>query len=295
MVRESAALLRAGAVPDGRWGIIAQLFVAALAGALLERVATRRGDVVRAWREGGRRQLTIAAAWAFAGGAAGLAGYLVLVPASQWYHPFQPGQGDRVNATAMVGFSVAYGATVLVVAIAITLGARRQAAARAGVAGVLTILLVGAFVGQSHVQANRYVAAWHYSDRVVRGLKSALPRGVRPGDVLLSFGSPGWVAPGVPAFGVTWDLNGAVRLAFETGEVHGYPILEGEPVSCGARTVALPGVPGRPPAYGPTYAWAYGRVVFVDAPRASARRIDSPAECRSALKAFKGGPFYAVP
>lgn len=293
LVRESASLVRAGAVPDGRWGVVAQVLVAALAAGLLVRLVARRGAVAADWREGGRRRLASWVAWAVGGGLAGLAGYLLFVPADPWYHPFQPGQGDRVNATAAVGFAVAYGATVMAFATALTLGLRRAAVARVLVATVLAGLLVGALAGQSRRQADAYVATWRQSERVVDGIRAALPGGVRAGDVLLSFGAAGYIGPGFPALAESWDLNGAVRLVFRTGEVRGYPIFEGQEVVCGATAVELPANPSRPPLYGLGTGAPYGRVVFVDAGRRSARRIDSARTCRSALRTFTPGPYFA--
>ena len=291
LLNESAALVRAGAVPDGRWGLAAQVLVAALAVALAGRFVTRRDAVVEAWRAGERRRLAACVACAIGGGLTGLAGYVVMVPAFPWYHPFQPGQGDRVNAVAAVGFAVLYGATAFAFATVLALGLNR--AARAAVGLALTALLVGAFVGQTHRQADRYVAAYRIADRTLAGMRAALPRGVRAGDTLLSFDRPANVALGYPALGESWDLNGAVRTLFRTGRVRGFPIVEGQPVVCAGDRVQLPLNAARPPLYGPAFDAPYGAVVFVDAERGSAQRIDSSPECRAALRNFPPGAYFA--
>jgi hypothetical protein len=152
-------------------------------------------------------------------------------------------------------------------------------------------LLIGAgYVQDLYTHEDAWARAADESDRVLDAMVAAVPD-VKTGDTLYTFGHPGSVAPGVVVFAFTWDLNGAVKLAFDDPSLIAYPIVEGVTMECGPDSVGPVG-----PGWSPELQGArYGRAVFVDVPTARGERIDSAAECRRAVQRFTPGPTYAPP
>jgi hypothetical protein len=292
-VRESWWYVSAAAMPDGTWGTVYQLVAAALAVVLVVRLARFRPAILRDLRGPGGARVLRAAAWALGAGAAGLAGYVLYVPADAWYHPAQPGQGDRVNGVAAIGFATALIAISWTFAAIAALGARRPGRWLAATGTVLSLLVVGGVAGQTRAEGRLYVRANELQQATLAGIRNVIRRPPPHGSTLLSFGVPGYAGPNLPAFGDTWDLDGAVRLALGDGTLHAYPILEGQAVACGKRTVDLPVNPGRPPLYGPRYSSPYGRTIFLDAAQGRSTTIDDPRECAAALATYRPGPYMA--
>jgi hypothetical protein len=48
-----------------------------------------------------------------------------------------------------------------------------------------------------------------------------------------------WAAPGVPVFGDSWDLGGALKLLYDDPAVGGYPVTSGAPIACNPRVVVV--------------------------------------------------------
>lgn len=294
-VREAWWLGSGGIVPDGAWGIAFQLVVAAGVVWLLVRIALDRQEVLAAARTAVRGPLASYAVLMVAGVVAVLAGYALLVPADAWYHPTQPGQGGRVNTVASLGYALGYTGFLLAVATILCLGLGKRLAWMRGVlAAVLFLLLAGSFAGQSRVQEDRYVAGWKLAKSLTDNLKATFPQGPPADTTILTFGEPGYVVQNIPTLGETWDLNGAVRLIFADGSLHGFPILEGQAVDCRADGVVLPLNASRPPLYGENYKAPYtGSVAFADPAKRRAVFVTSQRSCRKALQTMVPGPYYA--
>ncbi len=294
IVGDAYSLLAAAAVPDGRWGTVFLLALAGIGAALLLRLVLVRPtlrELTAGESAGELRRWTL---WGIGGVGVALAGYLLYVPADAFYRPAQTGQGDRVNAMATVGFAVALAAMVMWFGALGTLVAARPRVPSLVIAAILAVLVGGALAGQTRGKGDLYISSFAEQERFLDGLQEAVPRSLRHGSTILTFGAPGYVAPNIPSFGETWDLNGAARLALRDGSIRAFPILAGQEVRCASAGVALPLNPARPPLYGEGYEMRYGEVIFVDPVVRSSQVIDGARECRGALTRFVPGPYYAA-
>jgi hypothetical protein len=292
-VREAWWMVKAGAVPDGNWGVAAQVIVALLAVAAVVRFAVLPRAARMPALAALPRPVAIWIGIAVLGGIAGMLGYLALVPSSPWYHPNRPGQGTRANAAAVVGFAIAYGATAVALATVLAAGVRRRGLlVRDAIAAVLAFTMVGAFVGQLRSEGDKYIAQWRAADRLTEQIAATVTTKPEPGTAFLSFGAPGFAAPEISALGESWDLNSAIKLVLRDGRYEAFPVVEGQEVVCGATGVELPANQSRPPTYGESYTRPYGKVVFLDAPRGRSALIASAQDCRRQLRDYKPGPYF---
>ncbi len=150
---------------------------------------------------------------------------------------------------------------------------------------------------------------WRRSAELQGEVLAALREIDRPaaGSTVYVFGMPATVAPRLPVFADTWDLNSAVRLTFQDESLRGYPVFDGAALICRAGSlepVSLPGlhsdmaVPqagssprSDGPYYGPDDESPYGLIVFVDVPTGRAEVVQDQQACLTALRTFAPGPF----
>jgi hypothetical protein len=295
LVTGGASVFLRTLTPDGLagWTVLVVLVVAV--GALVVQVARgprRWWRVARAELRGdGRRAAVLAAV----GLVAGFLGYLVFVPAGAWYDPLSPGQGDRTNGVATAGFSLAYGAIALGLAtvLASAFTGRASQYVRDGLFVALVGLAALSFVEQSRVKDVEYIRAWQMSEALVSELPATFPNGPPPPKtMILSFGARAYAARQVPALADWADLDGAVKLALETGQVSAIPIFETQPVLCADTGVFLPTQFRGGPVLAGKEAYAYGKVMFINAFEHRSETIVSREQCQDALTRFRPGPLY---
>ncbi len=197
-----------------------------------------------------------------------IAGYVLFVPAARYYEPLAPGTTNRMNVLAAVGF------VVLVCALVrMAVGARFAA-----------VLLAAIFAGYV-VQVRSDQTGWRESARVqsqILGVvRATLPRPPH-GATIYTFDAPGFVAPGIPAFSLPFDLRAAVKLQYGDESLRAFPIRGFDVIDCEATTLHPVGG-----TYGPVHGAAYGQAWFVSVPRRRAFRVVSRAQCE-ALRARLG-------
>src|SRR3954449_7393495 len=252
LVEQSFSLLARALVPVGDVpGIVGALLAAAAVAVAVVRGASRR--------------------WLVAGalGALGVvAGYVLFVPAARYYEPLAPGTTNRMNVLAAVGFVVLVSALV------------RMAAGRRLAAVLLAAIAVGYVV---HVRSDEH--GWRRSaevqSEVLAAVRTSIPSPPH-GATIYTFNAPGFVAPGIPAFSLPFDLRSAVRLEYDDGSLRAYPIRGFDTIDC--ESAALPPVGG---TYGPVHGAPYGEAWFVSVPRRRAFRVTSRVQCE-ALRARLG-------
>ena len=117
-------------------------------------------------------------------------------------------------------------------------------------------------------------------------VKYAIPDPV-PDSEILTFAAPATLAPGLPVFLQSWELNSAVKIAYDRADLTGYPIIVGvTSVTCAAHAVVVSfgssagGVPSR-----------YGHTYFVNTTTAGVELIRSPASCLAAVATLPSGPY----
>jgi hypothetical protein len=140
------------------------------------------------------------------------------VPGEDKYVPTAPGIYDRVNIVA--GFAIA----ALVCSLA--------GLARARVIQVAVVVAVGAgwmLQGRAHVADYERAAGERAAE--LAAIERAVPHPPE-GARVVAVGGPRWAAPGVPVFGNSWDLGGALKVAYGDATIDGKPAAPGSPVSC---------------------------------------------------------------
>jgi len=210
--------------------VIAVLMLVAVAGALVwQRLP--RGDPVgrelQRWLSVGLAALCAIAA-----------GYAIFLPADpNSYTPLMPGQGNRINGLAAIGFVLLIYSVVMVAA---TLVARRARPWRKWSAGVA--LAVALVLGWGWLQRiDEHADAWDRSAAAQTEIVNRIDRAVpapRRGTTIYAVRLPTLAAPGVPIFGATWDLAGALAIDWDDPSISAFPAVPGTSFSCGERSIS---------------------------------------------------------
>jgi hypothetical protein len=251
---QSFSLLARAVFPVGDVpGVIGAVVLVVLVGAAL---ASRRAEL-RPWLAAAG----LGALWV-------AAGYALFVPAAAYYKPLAPGVINRMNVLAAVGFSV------LVYALArLAAGLVTPRHARAAAAVACAAIAVGYVVKVADDQDG-----WQRSADVQAQVLSAIRVGVPDppprGTTVYTFNAPSFVAPGIPAFSLPFDLRAAVRLKYDDESLRAYPIRGHDVIEC-AQNILFP----RGGTYGPVHGARYGSAWFVSVPRRRAFRVDTRAQC----------------
>lgn len=186
------------------------------------------------------------------------------------YTPLGQGVFNRVNVVAGIGCALAMFAFA-----ALSLGflaERLPAGARLhwNKIPVVAGLLVAVVFGQAFLRdRSDFERAHREQERALEFIATATPHAPPP-SVVVAFGTPGEAAPGVPVFGATWDLSGALRVRWHDPDVRAAPQSTLTGVTCGASGVQLDGG-----LYVPPWRASYEGVVFVNvAQREVVDRLD---------------------
>jgi hypothetical protein len=275
---QARSMVGASLEPFGvtHYNIILTVAIAIAVAGLVMFYRLPRGDPVR--RHLGR--------WLWTGALAlcgTVAAWLVLVPADPYYSPAQPGVGNRINAFAAVCVSAGVYALAAVAAALLLGRTRRWRTTVPAAALLITFAVVAGYVRRTDADKSRWTQAavlqHHYLDTIRR----AVPHPA-PDTRILLLDAPGFVAAGIPVFGAPWDLNGALKLAYDDGTLAGYPVLVGTGVICGVTGIAPSGG-----GYDPSQTAPYGLAMFVDGRTGESMRIRDRAQCMRALRLFTPG------
>ena len=293
IAEEAGVLLARAAVPFGRPDVLVVAAMAAVAAGVAWSV--RRAPAA----DPRRREVTRWLRTAAAGALVVVVGYVPFVPARFGvYRPLVPGQGNRVNALAAVGFVLlVHGvAAAALGAVAAGRGPRWRAWTTGG--SLLIAVVLGIGYGS---QVQRHIRDWDAASALQRQILADVATAVpdpAPGSVIVVFGHRLTTARGVTTFATPWDLDGAVQLAWDDPTLDAYPLLVGANVGCGPAGLTAPGMAVGPPgslskpapangggagAAGVTGAVApYGRAVVVDLRTGRALPVRAPADCLDA-------------
>lgn len=146
-----------------------------------------------------------------------------------------------------------------------------------GVALVLVALVAAGYWDRLVDDRNAWVRGAEVQERVLRAVERSLPADRPRASVVYTFGAPTYVAPGIPAFSVSWDLNGAVRLRLRDRRLRSYPIPPDGLLACRRGKVEPLGI-----SFAPRDGAPYGRAYFIDVPTGRAIRIEDRAGCERA-------------
>jgi MFS family permease len=210
---------------------------------------------VYGWLRGERRWVVVAGL----GALLVVCGYVLFVPAAPYYRPLSPGTITRMNVAAAAGYAVLVYALVRIVT-----------GRRAWLAPALCVLIGAGYV----VKVADDEQGWQRSARVQAQVLHAIPRPSVAGTTYYTYGAPKYVAPGIPAFSLPFDLKAAVRLRDHTHLVAAYPLSGGNRIVCAADSLYPTGG-----SYTRLHGARYGHAVFVDVPAHRATAIRSRADC----------------
>lgn len=145
-------------------------------------------------------------------------------------------------------------------------------------------LALGAVVAWGYIQRvdadkSSWAAAAEAQERLLAMVERELPN-PPPAATIYTFDHARFAAAGVPAFAVSWDLNGAVKVALDDPGLSGYPLGPSVQLVC-ERTSMYPS--GQ--AYSRAEAAPYGRAYMLDASSGKLSAIGSQARCRAAAAA----------
>jgi hypothetical protein len=205
-------------------------------------------------------------------------GYAMFVPAGSYYSPLSAGIASRVNILAAAGYVIVlYG--LLMLAASLVFRGRHGSQLQIAVAVLGTLLLGGVYMQQLGVEKSGYDRSWALQNRILHVLR----RDVRPpaqGTTLYAFKVPQDTAPGVPVFGASWDMTGAIRVLWRDYSLFAIPDTTLTGISCKASGVKPSGI-----LYA-TYSSRYGHSLFVDASTGRSVMITSRSACRQQLPTF---------
>lgn len=281
---DSTWLLKDAVLPFGmasRFAVLAPLAAIGLFGALIWRLLPT-GDPTR----------LLLRRWLLTAGAAVMAigvGYLMYVPAASYYAPLAPGEANRMNNLASIGYVLLIYSLVMIAATLLFRGlpnARRYTTALALLA--CTVLGAG-WIQRVHQDGAAWDRAADLQAYVLNGIRRALPHPPR-GAVIYAAGIPPSGAWGIPVFGATWDLDGAVKTTWRDATLRAFPLVPGSTVKCerGAMVARVP----QPDVPDGTVG-AYGRAFVVDIRTSRVERVDDRAAC-STSKVLAGSPLTRI-
>ena len=177
------------------------------------------------WRAGLRGHVALCLVAALASAVA----LVMLVPSAD-LSPGRPGQHNRGNLAAAIGFAaLAYGLVVLTVELA----GRGRRGTTAVAVGVGLVVAVG-----SAVQLRRDADGWADARVAQERVLNAIGR-PPAGSTVFTVRAPVVAAPDVPVFAAVWDLRGALALRHSDATLRAYPILPGSRLRCGPSGVEM--------------------------------------------------------
>jgi hypothetical protein len=274
---EAVTILADATVPFGDPDtglVIALLALVAATGALVWRLRSPADPVGRELR----RWLRVALAAICAIGI----GYAIFIPADpDSYSPLMPGQGNRVNGLAAIGFVLLIYALAMVAATLLARRARLWREWSAGGAIALALVLGWGWLQRIEDHSTDWDRSAAVQADVVTRIDRAVPA-PRPETTIYAVRLPTVAAPGVPIFAATWDLAGALAIEWDEPSISAYPAVPRTSFACGERTISAE---NSLDAFDPQAA-EYGRAVVVDVAASHAVRVRDRASCVSAARRF---------
>jgi hypothetical protein len=278
IARGSFTILASAAVPfasPGARTVTVVAFVILAAGVVVW-ARTRRGDPVR---EHLRRWLLTAAASVITIGA----GYLMFIPANPAdYSVLAPGQGNRINVLAALGYVMLVCSLLVVAATLVVRGLPRWRTLSWSLVLVFCLVIGIGYARTVVGDARDWDRAASLQQVILDRVEEGIPR-PQAGSVIFTLGHPVSTAPQVPVFIARWDLDGAVKLMYDDPSVTGYPAVPGTRFVCEDGWIRAVNSNDR---YGPPQVAPYGKAFLVDVASGRTTRIGSRSECMVAAAAL---------
>jgi hypothetical protein len=222
-----------------------------------------------------------------------VASYAVFVPAMLYYEPLGPGLATHINSTMAGPLAVAVFAVVMLVrtvTIALfNIGNRRAVRITTiFVTAWVMLIIIGGGIGVRG-DAHIWAFASERANDVLRRIKMSLPTPAF-GATIYTFGEAGTAAPGLPIFFTSWELDNAVKLAYNRPDLSAYPMVvngiqphctpSGIIASVESISINLPSV--------------YRRSYFLDIPSGRVLLVKNFSSCIADLSQFHIGPYVST-
>jgi hypothetical protein len=268
-----------------RTAVLLGLAAIAVAGALIWRLP----HTTAAGRDALRR-------WAITSGLAAvavIAPLMIYVPGMLYYEPLAPGLGNHINVPTAASLAVLIVAIIMFTMTAVTELGRGVVSAHPRLGTYPAVALALVWLGAVAVDGARAVrnnekiwnAASAWQIQILAAIKHSIRTPVHNA-TFLTFEAPGAVAPGMPTFYSSFELEGAVKVLFNRSDLNGYPVISGvSSVTClpaGVQVESGGVVESTSP---------YGRTYFVDVAGTRSLLVTSERSCRTQLPSFPPGPF----
>jgi hypothetical protein len=220
-----------------------------------------------------------------AGAAVTVLGWAPFVPADPYYTPSIYGFTNRVNALAAVGVVMALYALAGMIGALVGAARPRSPLVATAVTLVLAAVLGAGYLKVLDRHSDLWVGAFRGEMAALGQIRGAYPK-LPDGAVVHTFGYPGYQAPGVPVFAVSWDLRSALKLQYKDDSVGGYPVVAPAAVRCEPAGVVIAGGT----AFAEPRTTPYGDAILFDVPTGRHAQPRDIGECRRSLPAFTPGP-----
>jgi hypothetical protein len=218
--------------------------------------------------------------------------YATYVPAMLYYEPLGSGLASHINIPIAAPLAAGVIAVLMLArtVLAEVFGHISPQLVNASLAAVIAWLAVVAVYGVVAVRANGRIwsVAASRDYHMLHVLTTALPRPAA-NSTIYTFNEEGTVAPGLPVFFSSFELTNAIKIAYNRGDVSGYPVVEDDDtVECGRNGVRA--MVGSVALNAPS---PYRRSYFFDVASQSHVLISSRASCIAGLRNFPVGPYTA--
>jgi hypothetical protein len=218
-------------------------------------------------------------------------GYVIFIPAVDYYTPLGAGIANRINAVPSIGWVLILYSGAMLFA---TLAFRELPKARllsSGLATLACALIAISWIKTLDSESDAYTRAFGEDERVLQVIRTALPD-PPPYSTIWTFGQPVEIIPGVPVFGNTWDMTTSVQLTYDDPTINSYVALPETSFYCLAHGIAPGGAYQEDGTERPNRLLGspYGRTYFVDTVDGRVRPIRTARECHEGALEFQPSP-----
>jgi hypothetical protein len=212
-------------------------------------------------------------------------GYLVFVPADLVsYAPLRPGQHNRINGLAAIGYVVVIYSLLMLGATLVLRGLPHWRRWTTGFALGLSAMIALGYMAQVRRDVADWDRSWSMQRRVVATIRDVTPN-PPSGTTFYTVGHPIESAPGIPVFAAPWDLSSAVKPRWDDPSLSGYPLIPGATFSC--RTGFMQ-ADNSNSSYGVDQQGLYGETYVVDIAKGRSFFVRNRDDCVAVVRRLVG-------
>jgi hypothetical protein len=220
------------------------------------------------------------------------AAYVIYAPAALDYLPLSPGLSNRTNAFGALPIVVIVYTLAALVGVMVFRGVRGAPRwAMLATSAMIVALGIGYTVS---IAANLKIwdSAHGRAESTLVAFIRAVPE-LPHHALVVFFGQPVWETANIPVWAASWDLDGAIGIAYHDQTLTASPAFPGTEVLCYPRKARLidPAVPG---AVLPIDIVPYGKLYLFNTINGAVERPLSQSQCKTEAPTFVPGPWLAT-